>query len=181
MLKDIPKFLGRYTVNEMGEVFSMVTSKGEVQTTPVCKLSPADNKGYKRVVLRYRGDPTSHGKYVHRLVAEMFIENPEGFTEVNHIDGDKSNNHYTNLEWCSRKQNITHAWETGLSTPGMLNSLGMTTYYGTSITDGTMLEVKGKQALRDAGFDPVNVIRVCNGERKSHKGRTWKKIKSSGK
>lgn len=178
MLKVIPGFNGRYVVNELGEVYSMV-SKGDIKSTPVRILKPADNKGYLRVVLRQQGDSTSYGKYVHRLVAEAFLENPEGFTEVNHKDGDKKNNHVSNLEWCSRKQNIRHAWNTGLVTCSMLKSKGMTTYYGISITDGTIIEVKGKQALIDAGYDPVNVIRVCKGERKSHKGMTWTKTKSS--
>lgn len=178
MLKVIPEFMGRYCVNELGEIFSMV-SKGNIQLSPVCKLKPADNKGYKRVALRYRGDSTSYNKYVHRLVAEMFISNPGKLSDVNHKDGNKSNNVVSNLEWCSRQHNVTHAWETGLSTSEMLKFKGMTTYYGTSLTNGTMVEVKGKQALKDAGYDPTNVIRVCNGERGSHKGMTWTKIKSS--
>lgn len=48
-------------------------------------------------------------KYVHRLVATYFCPNPEGKATVNHIDGDKSNNHYTNLEWMTHGENQLHA------------------------------------------------------------------------
>ena len=47
--------------------------------------------------------------YVHRLVAEAFIPNPDDLPEVNHIDGNRSNNHVNNLEWCNRSYNMKHS------------------------------------------------------------------------
>lgn len=52
---------------------------------------------------------------VHRLVAKAFIENPEGLPEVNHKDGNNLNNEVNNLEWCSKRQNVRHAIDTGLT------------------------------------------------------------------
>lgn len=61
-----------------------------------------------------------HHVAVHRLVAICFCPNPNGYLEVNHIDGNKLNNHASNLEWCTRLENVRHALRTGLITPERL-------------------------------------------------------------
>ena len=68
--------------------------------------------GYKLIALQENGKTKTH--LVHRLVAEMFIDNPNNKTEVNHKDGNKSNNNVNNLEWATRSENIKHALRTGL-------------------------------------------------------------------
>lgn len=54
---------------------------------------------------------------IHRLVGFAFISNPDNKKEINHINGKKHDNHVWNLEWCTRKENDTHAWENNLKHP----------------------------------------------------------------
>lgn len=71
-----------------------------------------NHKGYRTVTLKTRKTIS-----LHRLVALAFIPNPENKEHVNHIDGNKENNHVSNLEWVTASENNKHAFATGLSTP----------------------------------------------------------------
>lgn len=76
------------------------------------KVITDNGKGYKYVSLYDKGK--CYRKYVHRLVAEAFIPNPENKPTVNHINGDKSDNRVENLEWVTQEENNKHAIRTGL-------------------------------------------------------------------
>lgn len=96
----------KYHVTESGDVLSLWFNK--------CK-SLKQNKshcGYLLVCLNANKRQTLS---VHRLVAKAYIPNPDNKPEVNHIDGNKLNNHYTNLEWCTRKENVIHSFTNGLN------------------------------------------------------------------
>ena len=71
-----------------------------------------DKDGYLLCSLSHEGKSKPHK--VHRLVALSFLPNPENKPQVNHIDGNKANNHIDNLEWASAKENIKHALNSGL-------------------------------------------------------------------
>ena len=76
-------------------------------------LSQSDDKdGYQ--LISFNGGNGRKTYKVHRLVAETFIENPLNLPEVNHIDGNKRKKHVSNLEFCSREQNVRHSINTGL-------------------------------------------------------------------
>ena len=75
-------------------------------------VKPYINRGYERVNMGNKRN------YVHRVVADAFFDHNGGeHTQVNHIDGNKTNNNLTNLEWCTPQENIQHAFRTGLKYP----------------------------------------------------------------
>jgi hypothetical protein len=76
--------------------------------------------GYRQIKLQWAGK--KKGKRVHQLVATAFLPAKAGDSqEVNHIDCNKLNNAAVNLEWCSPKENMKHAWENGCFSPGSKN------------------------------------------------------------
>lgn len=118
-MKEIKGFEGMYAVTKDGRVFGLPhqisNGKGIVQTK-FRELKPNKlAKGYLQVTLYNRQKRTC--KLVHRLVAETYLPNPKGFDQINHIDGIKTNNDLSNLEWCNNSMNQLHAWRTGLQKP----------------------------------------------------------------
>lgn len=97
-MKDIKGFEGKYAVTEDGKVWSY-WGKGHFLKQSITQT------GYCVVSLSKNGQYATH--YVHRLVAETFIANPDRLPEINHKDEDKSNNSVTNLEWCDAQYNMT--------------------------------------------------------------------------
>lgn len=95
---EIRGYEGLYSVTSDGRIWSYKASRW-------LKSSP-NSRGYQVVTLRGRGKST---KYVHRLVAEAFILKLPDRHQVNHIDGNKTNNCVSNLEWCSSQYNHMHA------------------------------------------------------------------------
>lgn len=79
-------------------------------------LSPrVDGCGYYRVSLSTNGKSKDYR--INVLVAKYFIDNPENKLTVNHKDGNKQNNHYTNLEWATYSEQMYHAYNMGLKIP----------------------------------------------------------------
>lgn len=101
---------GNYYVSNLGRI--LTTEYGQKKLTKVIKQSTHKN-GY--LVTRMKKESRVRPLKVHRLVAQAFIPNPNNLPQVNHIDGIKTNNVVTNLEWVTGSENIKHAFAIGLS------------------------------------------------------------------
>ena len=112
--KPVRGYEGYYVVDQFGRVHGVdrtttVEDNGRVYEKPIAGKQMKQSlhtKGYKTVVLTKDGKSKTH--YVHRIVAEAFIENPSGLPMVNHKDEDKTNNFVENLEWCTASYNRTY-------------------------------------------------------------------------
>lgn len=111
--KDIPQYEGLYQVSNKGNVRSLdkkVLNNGGFQLVKGRVLKQANtgrNRVYKYVALSKNGKVKN--KYIHRLVAETFITNPENKPTVDHIDRDTSNNTLENLRWATYKEQTSNA------------------------------------------------------------------------
>ena len=184
--KWIDRYENMYQVSNLGRVRS-------VDRDVYCEVSPnklqhiygkvlkqgTNHKGYPIVYLSKDGKQKTIT--VHRLVALTFIENPLNLPQVNHIDGDKTNNNVSNLEWCDNSYNQIHAHKTGLF-PRYEDTVG----WGRPARPVAMLDLNTKEVLRtfetlasvkrETGINQFNVRSVCLRLRNHAGGYDWKFI-----
>jgi hypothetical protein len=111
--KQISGYEGMYEISDIGRARSVDRIGPDGKNYKGKPLTPALNRtGYYFVRLRKDGHTKSFK--IHRLVAMNFIPNENDKSEVNHIDGNKTNNVVGNLEWVSRSENLKHAFKIGL-------------------------------------------------------------------
>ena len=107
----IPGYEGLYWINQKGDIKTIIRKGSHGDTRKVLR----SNWGYKYVSLTKDGKRRNF--MLHRLIAATFIPNPDHKPYINHKDGNKLNNHISNLEWCTSSENNLHAYRTGLKHP----------------------------------------------------------------
>ena len=117
-MKDIPNYEGLYAATEDGHIWSYPKSKHpiigrylkeQLQVTTHNRIRP-----HNQLVVSLWKNRKREMFLVHRLIAATFIQNLENKSDINHKDGNPLNNEISNLEWCSKKENMKHAIDTGL-------------------------------------------------------------------
>lgn len=153
--KKIKDYEHEYAINKEGKILSLLTDQ-YVETA-------VDTKGYLTVNLYKDGKRKT--KRVHILVAETFIPNPNELPVVNHIDGNKTNPNYENLEWTSYSENTLHAHKTGLQ----VKTSNKRVVRG----DGRVYPSITQAAIEN-NITKSAISKVVNGARKTAGGHTWK-------
>ena len=145
--KDIEGYDGHYKINKNG----MIVSDKFAEIWSPIKIT-VDKHGYPKVQLTKNGKSKAH--FLHRLLAEAFIPNPENLHEVNHIDGDKTNYNLSNLEWVTRSENILHAFRNGLHKPicGSKNPLA-------KLTEDDVRYIRSHYKPRDKEFSAMELAK----------------------
>ena len=130
--------------------------------------SKIERNGYERVILSTNN--IRKGYYIHRLVANAFIPNPDNLSQVNHKDENKANNCISNLEWCTPKYNTNYG--TGNKRRARSQSKKVIQFK----PDGTFVKEweSIREIERNLGFDHSNISRCCRGKYACAYGYLWK-------
>ncbi len=114
MWKDIDGYNGIYQVSNLGRVKS-ISFRNNKTIKSREKILKTKTNSKKRVYIMLYKNGKRRNLTVHRLVASAFLPNPNSLPEVNHIDGNPTNNNINNLEWCTKSHNAKHAYENELN------------------------------------------------------------------
>ena len=170
--RDVAGYEGRYQVSSMGRVKSLERKDCLGRTVKERVLKPCDNgRGYLYISL---SDGTGEHKrhYIHRLVGEAFVSNPLEKEDVNHKDENPSNNHASNLEWLTHKENLNYGMRN--ERVAKANSKPVAQY----TKDGAFIKVwaSAAEVKRQLGFNHSNIIQVAKGNRKTACGFIWEYV-----
>ena len=176
--KDYKDYEGLYQASNLGRMRSLDTYRkdrnGSVKFYKGRILKPITvGNGYLKVTLYKNNKQKPY--YIHRLVAEVFIPNPENLPEVNHKDENKLNNNAENLEWCDREYNCNFGTRNERVIAKNTNGKCSKPVLQYTLNGEFVREWESaKQAEREGGFISTNICMCCKGKIKKHKDFIWK-------
>ena len=166
--KPIAGYEGIYEVSDMGNVRSLKFGKQKI-------LKPQNSgRGYLKINLYKDGQKKM--SFVHRLVAEAFIQNPKNLDTINHKDEVKTNNSASNLEWMSQKDNNNYGTRNKRAAEANINNLGVSKAVQmmdkqTGELLATFPSIRG--AERVTGISRYGICLCCRAKQKSAGGFLW--------
>ena len=174
--KDIPGYEGLYQASNLGIIKSLKRiAKKEYNNNRIVHeriMNGTKNAdGYLKVHFKNKERNIDKGLFIHRLVAKAFLPNPDNLPQVNHKDGNKTNNRIDNLEWCSNLYNQQHAWKNKLHKPTMHKGKKVKQYdmEGNFIKEYRSISMASKKTK----INISNIYRVLNKKRKMAGGYIW--------
>ena len=133
-----------------------------------------NSSGYEGIAIRSSYNKSKYyRKFIHRLVAENFVKNPNNEKTVNHIDGKKYNNTAENLEWISQRENNIHAYKTGLHKPIDPDKVTFTKYTKDQVRRACEMIAEDKVCMFDIEKETGIPVKTLYDIRRH---RTWKSI-----
>lgn len=145
-----------------------ISSNGRVRNSKTSRIlkTNVNERGYDCVCLHDKG--RQYNKRVHRLVADTFYDGDHQGLDVNHRDGDKLNNHISNLEFCTRSENVQHAFNNGLKKPSRQIKIRI-------VETGEVFN-SIRECGRALGCNQSDICKCLNGGQKTCAGYHFEKI-----
>lgn len=167
--KDIKNYEGLYQISNLGRVKSLkkyVNHSGNSKRVVNEKILKPVIDNTKYFVVSLWKDNKHTRPHIHRLVAETFISNLENKPHINHIDGNKLNNSVNNLEWCTPKENIIHAYKIGLNKNNrIVNQYDL---------NGNFIKTWNNIKEAQVFYKTTHIGECCRGTRNQTKNYIWK-------
>lgn len=183
----IHDYKGIYIISNMGNIKRLEKINKDKRSKEKIKehyIYGTNDKNY-RIVKLYK-----NGKYerklIHRLVAFVFIPNPQKKPYINHKNGKRDDNRVSNLEWCTQLENNQHAWKTGLINKEKMTKIGKK-YIELNCRnnkkpvfqmtkDGKIINKFNSivEAEKETNVSNKHISAVCKGKRKTTGGYVWK-------
>lgn len=183
--KDIKEYEGLYQVSNLGNIKSLnrtIENKGsiggEYRIKEKNRAQTISKTGYYICTLYKKGKGRTFK--VHRLIAEVFIDNPDNLPIINHKDGNKLNNSIDNLEWCDYSHNNKEAYKQGLKEKNLkwiieCNKRKRKKVNQYDLNNNLIKQYKSiHEAENETKVHHINIIKVCKGERITAGGYKWK-------
>ena len=157
----------------------VVSSQGRIRSLHTGGILKGHDNSFGYLNVTLYNENLSAQCYIHRLVAKAFVPNKDVnlFTQVNHIDGNKKNNDFSNLEWVTAKENKQHALKNGL-----IKKFGLQKSVAQMDLQGNVIAVfnSASEASRAVGISQGNISNVCRGYGNKRKDGSYMKHFTAG-
>lgn len=160
----------KYWISAKGFPDYEVSNEGDVRNKKTGRILKPQLGSHGYEAMSLRKDKQAYTVRVHRVVADSFYDGNHEELDVNHADGNKRNNHISNLEFCTRKENIRHAFDTGLKHGPRRNRIRV-------VETGEVYD-SIRNCQKATGFDHSAISKCLTGKQNSYRGKYhFEKIK----